>query len=273
MDSVKIMEAVDFIRQEAPLRPEVGVVLGSGLGILATEVENRKMISYSNIPHFPVSTVEGHEGHLVLGKLAGKQVVLMQGRFHFYEGYSMEQVVFPIRVMHKLGVGVLIVTNAAGGINQAFRPGDMMIITDHINLMGTNPLIGPNYDEIGARFPDMSEAYDRELGGIAEQVAKRERLSYQKGVYVSLTGPSYETPSEIKFLRIIGGDAAGMSTVPEVIVANHAGMRVLGISCVTNMAAGVLPKKLNHAEVMETANTVRDQFITLVKGVIQEVSL
>lgn len=273
MDTVKIQEAVDFIRKSAPSRPEIGVVLGSGLGILATEVENRTMINYSDIPHFPVSTVEGHEGRLVLGRYGGKQVVMMQGRFHFYEGYSMEQVVFPIRVMSRLGIRVLIVTNAAGGINRDFKPGDLMLISDHINLMGTNPLIGANDDEAGPRFPDMSEAYDHQICDLAEEIAKRDGLACQKGVYVALTGPSYETPAEIRFLRTIGGDAAGMSTVPEVIVANHAGIRVLGISCVTNMAAGVLPQKLNHQEVMDTANRVRDQFITLVKGVIQEVNI
>ena len=273
MDSVKIQEAADYIRKRVPNRPQVGVILGSGLGILAAEVKNKKTVSYAEIPHFPVSTVEGHAGQLVLGKLAGQDVVLMQGRFHFYEGYSMAQVVFPVRVMHSLGVEVLIVTNAAGGINEGFKPGDLMIITDHINLMGTNPLIGENYDDIGPRFPDMTEAYDRGLVRIAETVARREGLGYQKGVYISLTGPSYETPAEIRYLRIVGGDAAGMSTVPEVLVANHAGMRVLGISCVTNMAAGILPQKLNHEEVMETANRVRDQFITLVKGVLHEVDI
>jgi len=183
----------------------------------------------------------------------------------------MEQVVFPVRVMHQMGIEILIVTNAAGGINRDFKPGDLMIITDHINLMGNNPLLGPNYDELGPRFPDMSEAYNRDLIRITEGVAEQEGLGYQKGVYVSLTGPTYETPAEVNYLRIIGGDAVGMSTVPEVIVANHAGIRVLGISCVTNMAAGVLTQKLQHQEVMETAERVRDQFIALVKGVVHEV--
>ncbi len=271
MNGKMLQETVSFIRKKVQQRPEIGVILGSGLGILAAEAENRKAINYSEIPHFPVSTVEGHEGQLVFGTLAGQQAALMQGRFHFYEGYSMSQVVFPVRVMHELGVKVLVVTNAAGGINESFRPGDLMIITDHINLMGTNPLIGPNDDDLGPRFPDMSEAYDRKLVKLAEQVAEREGLAYRKGVYISLTGPAYETPAEIRYLRTIGGDAVGMSTVPEVIAANHSGMRVLGISCVTNMAAGVLPKKLSHDEVMETANRVRDQFIALVKGVLQEV--
>ena len=273
MDSIKIQEAAEFIKKRVSCRPRIGVILGSGLGVLAAEVENRKSISYSEIPHFPISTVEGHAGQLVFGELGGKEVVLMQGRFHFYEGYNMQQVVFPVRVMNKLGIEMLIVTNAAGGINRDFNPGDLMIIVDHINLMGNNPLVGPNYDDIGPRFPDMSEAYDPGLIKIAEGIAEREDLGWQKGVYVSLSGPNYETPAEVRYLRIIGGDAVGMSTVPEVIVANHAGIRVLGISCVTNMAAGVLKQKLHHQEVMETAERVRDQFITLVKGVVHEVAL
>ncbi len=272
MCSVRIQETVDFIRRKISVRPQVGVVLGSGLGVLAAEVKNQQKLPYSELPHFPVSTVEGHEGQLIFGELSGKNLVLMQGRFHFYEGYSMEQVVFPVRVMQRLGVKVLLVTNASGGINREFQPGDLMLITDHINLMGTNPLIGKNYDDIGPRFPDMSEAYDRELIAIAEEVAQKKGLACRKGVYAAMTGPSYETPAEIRYLRTIGADAVGMSTVPEVIVANHAGIRVTGISCVTNMAAGVLQQKLNHAEVMETANRVRDQFITLVKGILEEVS-
>lgn len=273
MNLSMLQETFNYIKKKVPVRPEIGIILGSGLGVLATEAENAKRINYSELPNFPVSTVEGHEGQLIFGELAQKQVVLMQGRFHFYEGYSMEQVVFPIRVMNMLGVRMLIVTNAAGGVNQGFNPGDLMIISDHINLMGTNPLIGANYDDIGPRFPDMSEAYDAEFVKVAERVAQREGLAYRKGVYAALTGPSYETPAEIKYLRTIGADAVGMSTIPEVIIANHAGIRVLGISCVTNMASGVLSQKLNHKEVMETANRVRDQFITLVKGVLQEVNL
>ncbi|MBU7007705.1 purine-nucleoside phosphorylase [Phosphitispora fastidiosa] len=272
MSSVKLQKTVDFIRRKVSIRPQVGVILGSGLGVLAAEVKNQQRLHYSELPHFPVSTVEGHEGQFIFGELSGKNVALMQGRFHFYEGYAMEQVVFPVRVMQKLGVRVLLVTNASGGINRDFSSGDLMLITDHLNLMGTNPLIGPNYDDIGPRFPDMSEAYDRELIRIAEEVARKNGLACRKGVYAGLTGPSYETPAEIRYLRTIGADAVGMSTVPEVIVANHAGIRVLGISCVTNMAAGVLPQRLSHAEVMETANRVRDQFITLVKGVLDEVN-
>ncbi|PKM80116.1 MAG: purine-nucleoside phosphorylase [Firmicutes bacterium HGW-Firmicutes-14] len=272
MNSAMLNDTVDFIRKKVPLRPEIGIILGSGLGMLVTEVQKPQKIHYSELPHFPVSTVEGHAGHLVFGQLAGKRVVLMQGRFHYYEGYTMEQVVFPVRVMSRLGVRTLIVTNAAGGINQDFSPGDLMLIRDHINLLGTNPLIGPNYDELGPRFPDMSEAYDRELLKTAGRAADKYGLPFRKGVYAALTGPSYETPSEIKYLRIIGADAVGMSTVPEVIVAHHTGMKVLGISCITNMAAGVLQTKLSHQEVMETADRVRDQFFTLIKGVLEEVN-
>lgn len=268
-----LQETVDYIKKTVKARPQVGLILGSGLGILAAEAEKKETIKYSEIPNFPVSTVEGHAGQLVFGELAGKQVVMMQGRFHYYEGYTLDQVVFPVKVMKALGIQSLIVTNAAGGVNTAFKPGDLMLITDHINLMGTNPLIGKNDESFGSRFPDMSEAYNKELLAIAEKVAQKENLNFKKGVYAGLTGPSYETPAEIRYLRTIGADAVGMSTVPEVIVANHGGLKVLGISCVTNMAAGVLPQKLNHDEVMETANRVRDQFITLVKGVLQEMTV
>lgn len=270
MNPVMLEETVEYIKKKVISRPTIGLILGSGLGVLATEVNNRETIRYSDIPNFPVSTVEGHAGQLVFGELAGKQVVLMQGRFHYYEGYSLQQIVYPVRVMKSLGVNTIIVTNAAGGVNTDFKPGDLMLISDHINLMGTNPLIGQNFDSFGPRFPDMSEAYNKEMLELAENIAKKHGLNYRKGIYVALTGPSYETPAEIRYLRGIGGDAVGMSTVPEVIVANHCGMKVLGISCITNMAAGVLPQKLTHDEVMETANRVRNQFITLVKEVLRE---
>ncbi|WP_418792406.1 purine-nucleoside phosphorylase [Phosphitispora sp. TUW77] len=273
MSSFRLQQTVDFIRRKISIRPQVGVILGSGLGVLAADVKKQQRLHYSELPHFPISTVEGHEGQFVFGELSGKNVALMQGRFHLYEGYSMEQVVFPVRVMKKLGVNVLLITNASGGINQEFRPGDLMLITDHLNLTGTNPLIGPNYDDIGPRFPDMSEAYDKELINIAEEVARKNNLSYRKGIYAGLIGPSYETPAEIRYLRAIGADTVGMSTVSEVIVANHAEIRVLGISCITNMAAGVLQQRLSHEEVMETANSVRNQFITLVKGVLERVNV
>ncbi|KNZ70775.1 purine nucleoside phosphorylase I [Thermincola ferriacetica] len=272
-EKAKFQETVNFIRDKFTEKADLAMILGSGLGILADAVEDKKVIDYKDIPNFPVSTVEGHAGQLVFGRLEGKKVLLMNGRFHYYEGYHIKEVVYPVRVMQLLGIKILLVTNAAGGINHAFAPGDLMIIEDHINLMGTNPLLGPNEEEFGPRFPDMSEAYNKGLRKLAERVAREEKIEYRKGVYAGLAGPSYETPAEIKYLRYIGADAVGMSTVPEVIVANHGGMRVLGISCITNMAAGVLPQKLSHEEVMETANRVRDKFIKLVRGIVREVKI
>lgn len=270
---IKIDETVRFVKTRIKNLPQIGIILGSGLGLLVPEIKNRITIPYDEIPHFPVSTVEGHAGQLVFGDLEGKDVVAMQGRFHYYEGYSPKEVIYPVWVMKKLGVEILIVTNAAGGINLNFSAGDLVIINDHINLTGTNPLIGPNIDELGPRFPDMSEAYDSELRQLAKTVGDKRGINTKEGIYGQLTGPSYETPSEIRYLRTIGVDQVGMSTGWETIIANHCGIRVLGISCITNMAAGVLPQKLNHAEVMETADRVRDQFITLVKGIVQEVGL
>jgi len=272
-DKIDYSKTVNFLKEKVPEGAEIGLILGSGLGVLAEEIESPTVIPYREIPNFPVSTVEGHAGQLVTGQLEGKRVVAMQGRFHYYEGYAMQQVVFPVRVMSKLGIKALFVTNAAGGINHGFEPGDLMIIMDHINLTGANPLLGPNDDGFGPRFPDMSEAYDRKLIELAKKAASEQKIKLREGVYAGLTGPSYETPAEIKYLRSIGVDAVGMSTVPEVIVANHAGLRVLGISCITNMAAGVLPQKLTHQEVMETAERVREKFVKLVKGIIQEVTL
>lgn len=269
--SVKLDESVRFIKQKTGVRPKIGIILGSGLGMLACEIKDRVSIHYRDIPNFPVSTVEGHEGQLVVGELEGQRVVAMQGRFHFYEGYTPKEVVYPVWVMNRLGVETLIVTNAAGGINLDFSAGDLVVIKDHINLTGTNPLLGPNLDDIGPRFPDMSEAYNPELRKLAGKVADSKGFAVKEGVYGQLTGPSYETPAEIRYLRNIGVDQVGMSSAWEVIAANHAGMKVLGISCITNMAAGVLPKKLSHDEVMETADRVRDQFVALVKGVLQEV--
>ncbi|ASS71735.1 purine nucleoside phosphorylase I, inosine and guanosine-specific [Bacillus atrophaeus] len=264
----KIEQAAAFIKQHAPQSPKIGLILGSGLGILADEIEGAVKLKYEDIPDFPVSTVEGHAGQLVFGTLEGVSVVAMQGRFHFYEGYSMDKVTFPVRVMKELGVEALIVTNAAGGINTAFRAGDLMIITDHINYMGTNPLIGPNEADFGVRFPDMSSAYDKDLSQLAEKMAQELQIPVQKGVYTAVTGPSYETPAEVRFLRTIGSDAVGMSTVPEVIVAKHAGLRVLGISCISNAAAGILDQPLSHDEVMEVTEKVKAGFLQLVKAVI-----
>lgn len=266
---VKLQEAVEHIRRHTDYQPEIALILGSGLGALAEEIENPVAIPYQEIPHFPVSTVAGHAGRLVLGRLRGRVVVAMQGRFHYYEGYSMSEVTFPVRVMQKLGAKLLIVTNAAGGVNREFKPGDLMLISDHINLMGGNPLIGPNWDEFGPRFPDMSAAYSSRLQEIADRVAAAQDFQLRRGVYAAMTGPSYETPAEIRYLAKIGADAVGMSTVPEVIVANHGGMEVLGISCITNMAAGILPDKLDHSEVMETAERIKQQFLALVKGIVE----
>lgn len=270
MNTIAIHEASAFIQEKISGKmPEIGLILGSGLGVLAEDIENPTTISYHDIPHFPESTVTGHKGQLVIGSLEGKQVIAMQGRFHYYEGYSMEQVTFPVRVMKSLGVQSLIVTNAAGGINTGFAPGDLMLIADHINNMGNNPLIGPNNDDFGVRFPDMSQVYDREYLNIAKACANELGIEVREGVYVANTGPTYETPAEIKMLRTMGGDAVGMSTVPEVIVAGHSGIRVLGISCISNMAAGILPQPLTHQEVIETTEKARENFLKFVKSVIK----
>ncbi|MCF8008759.1 MAG: purine-nucleoside phosphorylase [Halanaerobiales bacterium] len=266
----KINQAVDYIKRKIDIKPDTGLILGSGLGVLAEEIENSIYIKYEDIPNFPVSTVEGHAGQFVIGNLEEKKVIAMQGRFHYYEGYSIKEVILPIRVFYKLGVKNLIVTNAAGGINRNFKPGNFMIIKDHINLLGENPLIGENLKEFGPRFPDMSEVYNKDLIKLAEEVALEYKIKTKKGVYVALSGPSYETPAEIRHLRSIGADAVGMSTVPETITANQMGINILGISCITNMAAGVLPKPLNHKEVMEIAEQVKPKFSKLIKGVLKK---
>ncbi|MRH42333.1 purine-nucleoside phosphorylase [Aquibacillus halophilus] len=269
MKNMEVKQAASFIEKKLNDGPTLGLILGSGLGVLADQINNPITISYKDIPHFPVSTVEGHKGQLVAGDLEGCQVIAMQGRFHFYEGYTMDQVTFPIRVMKQLGIDTLVVTNAAGGINESFNPGDLMIINDHINNMGTNPLIGLNDEQLGVRFPDMSQAYNRELVNHAKQCAKELDIKIQEGVYVGNTGPSYETGAEIRMLRTIGGDAVGMSTVPEVIVAKHAKLRVLGVSCISNMAAGILDQPLSHDEVIETTAKVREDFLKFIKKIIQ----
>jgi len=268
LNTAAIKEASNFIKTKIEKSPSLGLILGSGLGVLGDEIENPIKIPYKEIPHFPESTVSGHKGQLVVGTLKGKEVIAMQGRFHYYEGYSMQQVTFPVRVMKYLGIDSLIVTNAAGGIDVNFSPGDLMIINDHMNNMGNNPLIGPNDETLGVRFPDMSEAYDRAYIQHADSCAKEIGLSVQHGVYVGNTGPTYETPTEVKMLRTLGGDAVGMSTVPEVIVAAHAGLRVLGISCISNMAAGILDQPLTHHEVIETTEKVREDFLHFIKTVI-----
>lgn len=267
----KINEARDYIMSQVDFTPEIGLILGSGLGVMGEEVENKIIINYSDIPNFPVSTVEGHKSRFIFGTLNGKKVAVMQGRFHFYEGYKMQEVVFPVWVMKALGISKLIVTNAAGGVNKGFTPGDLMLINDHINFAGTNPLMGPNIEEFGPRFPDMSNAYNREFLNIARKCAKTNGIAIQEGAYMMFTGPNYETPAEIRMSRVLGGDAVGMSTVPEVMAANHSGMKVLGISCITNMAAGILDQPLNHHEVMETAEKVKIKFITLVKQIVENI--
>jgi purine-nucleoside phosphorylase len=269
MDSEKIYGAAEFLKQKYRNQPKIGLILGSGLGVLADEIENPVKIPYREIPGFPVSTVEGHAGQLVFGVLSGVEVVAMQGRFHYYEGYSMDKVTFPVRVMKAIGVESLIVTNAAGGVNETFSAGDLMIITDHINFTGTNPLIGPNDPKLGVRFPDMSEAYTKELRTLAKEVASRLSIDVKEGVYFGFSGPVYETPAEIRMVRVLGGDAVGMSTVPEVIVARHSGMKVLGISCISNMAAGILDQPLTHDEVIETTEKVKANFLLYIKEIVK----
>jgi purine-nucleoside phosphorylase len=271
MNKQAIEKAASYLKEKFSTPPQIGLILGSGLGVLADEIENAIKIPYKEIPEFPVSTVEGHAGQLVYGQLEGATVLAMQGRFHYYEGYSFDKVTFPVRVMKALGVEQLIVTNAAGGVNETFTPGDLMIISDHINNMGSNPLIGPNDPDFGVRFPDMTEAYSKRLRKLAKEVAARLNIKVQEGVYVANTGPSYETPAEIRMIRAIGGDAVGMSTVPEVIVARHAQMEVLGISCISNMAAGILDQPLTHDEVIETTEKVKADFLRLVKAIIAEI--
>ncbi|MCS7461590.1 purine-nucleoside phosphorylase [Paenibacillus doosanensis] len=263
-----IKEAAAYIRSKYADAPQIGLILGSGLGVIADLVENATVISYEDIPHFPVSTVEGHAGELLLGTIQGKHVLLMKGRFHMYEGYGVDVVSFPVRVMKELGVQKLIVTNAAGGINTSYEVGDLMLIKDHINFTSRNPLIGPNYPELGARFPDMSEAYSRALRQTAKEVAAEQGVKLQEGVYIGLLGPSYETPAEIRMMRTLGADAVGMSTVAEVIVARHAGIEVLGFSCISNMAAGILDQPLSHEEVMETTERVKPKFLQLILGIV-----
>jgi purine-nucleoside phosphorylase len=264
----QIQETAAYIRTRYPEKPVLGLILGSGLGPYADTFERRTVIPFSELPHFPRSTVLGHSGNLVLGQAEGVPVAALQGRVHFYEGYPMASVVYPVRVLRELGIQQLIVTNAAGGINAGYRPGDLMLILDHINLMGANPLIGANIDALGLRFPDMSEAYNRAMRDAAVRVAEERKIFLREGIYVGVAGPSYETPAEIRMLRLLGADAVGMSTVPEVIAANHMGITVLGISCITNMAAGILPQKLTHEEVMITTGQVKETFTSLLRGIV-----
>jgi len=265
-------KAAKFILAKTKLRPRIALVLGSGLGGFADEFENAIKIPYAKIPHFPQSTAIGHAGQLVLGKIGGIAVAGMQGRVHLYEGYSAREVAFPIRVFARMGVKALIVTNAAGGINLSYSEGALVAIRDHINLQGANPLIGPNDDRFGPRFPDMTGAYDPEFRGFVAEAQKNLRRDFHEGAYLAVAGPNYETPGEIHAFRTMGADLVGMSTVPEVLAARHSGMRVLGISCVTNMAAGITGQTLTAEEVFETGAGVKNQFIALLESLIPRIA-
>jgi purine-nucleoside phosphorylase len=264
--------AAKFILGKTKLRPRIGLVLGSGLGAFANEIPGASRIDYKNIPHFPRSTAIGHAGRMVIGNVADVPVAIMQGRVHFYEGYSPREVIFPMRVMSRMGIRAVVITNAAGGINRNFKQGCLVVLRDHINLQGTNPLIGPNEERFGERFPDMTQVYWKPYQAAALQNGKRLGIEIAEGVYAALTGPSYETPAEIRYLRTIGADLVGMSTVPEVIAAAHMGIRVLGISCVTNMAAGILDQPITTEEVIETGERVKADFVALLRAVIPRMS-
>ena len=265
----RLNESADYIRKKIHGDPEIAVVLGSGLGSFSDMIDDQVRIPYSEIPHFARSTVEGHAGELIFGSLKGRKILCMKGRFHFYEGYSFETVTYPHKAFRVMGIEKLILTNAVGGINQEYKAGDFMIIQDHLNLMGSNPLIGKNNDTLGPRFPDMSEIYSPRLRNLAKKAGERLGIGLKEGVYAALTGPSYETPAEIRMLRLLGADAVGMSTAPEAIVACHMGMEVLAISCVTNAAAGIDGQKLSHDEVTAVADAVKKDFTRLVAYIIQ----
>lgn len=271
-ETQKIQAAADYIRSKVKKIPRTALILGSGLGVLAEEVQDSVSIPYADIPHFPVSTAPGHAGVFTAGTLEGQEVIVMGGRFHFYEGYDMETIAFPIRVMKTLGVETLILTNAAGGVNEQYKPGDLMIITDHLNMVGQNPLRGPNDEQLGLRFPDLSTLYNPELSSILESTARENGIEYRKGVYAWTSGPSFETPAEIRMLRTMGADAVGMSTVPEAITAHHCGIRVAGVSCISNMAAGVLDQPITQEEVFEVAALVRDRFSTLIRQTLSKMA-
>jgi len=268
----KISQSVKSIREKTDFKPEIGLILGSGLGVLADEIENKISISYNEIENFPISTVEGHKGAFVMGELEGKKVVAQQGRLHYYEGYPMADITLPLRVMRAIGIKTAIITNAAGGINTEYLAGDLMIIEDHINLMGNNPLIGPNDSELGTRFPDMSQVYFKDYKELALRVADRLGIKLRRGVYAAVSGPSYETRAELRFIKMIGADAVGMSTAPEAIVAGHMEMPCLGISCITNCINFDSKNKLTHEEVIEVGKATIPKFSRLVKAIIKEMS-
>lgn len=268
----KLTQTVSYIQSQCALRPQVGIILGSGLGSFSSQIQTEVSIPYKDIPHFSVPSIEGHRGHLLLGHVGKTPVACLQGRIHYYEGHSMDSVAYPTRTLAALGIKTLLVTNAAGGLQLDMEPGDLMIIKDHINLMGTNPLIGANETSLGPRFPDMTEAYPVEFQDKMEHFLRIHKIPYHKGVYCALTGPTYETPAEVNYIKLLGGSAVGMSTVPEVIVANHMGIKVCGVSCITNKAAGISKHKLSHDEVTETAKKVEVQFIAFVKDFIASLS-
>ncbi len=264
-------KALEYINNNLVTKPEIAIILGSGLGGFAECIEDKEIIEYKDIPGFPVSTVSGHEGRFIIGKLYGKNVVAMQGRVHYYEGYSMDKVVMPVRLMKLMGAKKLLLTNAAGGINSSFEPGTLMAINDHITSFVPSPLIGSNPDSLGVRFPDMSKVYDRELLEILHDTAKELDIDLKDGVYLQTTGPNYETPAEIKMYKTLGADAVGMSTACEAMTAMHMGMRIAGISCITNLAAGISKTALNHEEVKATADMISDKFTRLVKEFIKKI--
>lgn len=267
----KLQEAVSYIREQTQIKPRIGIVLGSGLGAFVNELTDPVVIPFRDIPNFFAPTVEGHSGNLIFGKVGNHDVVVLQGRIHYYEGHSMETVVFPTRTLAMLGCEILILTNSAGGFGDTMQAGDFMIIEDHINLMGTNPLMGPNIKELGPRFPDLTEAYDRQLIAQMEQVFQDQGVRYHKGIYCGVSGPTYETPAEVRYLKMIGGKAVGMSTVPEAIAANHLGLRVAALSCITNLAAGLSRQKLSHEEVTDTAKQVETKFIQFLRSFISTI--
>ncbi|MFO7721762.1 MAG: purine-nucleoside phosphorylase [Bacteroidales bacterium] len=264
----EISKTANWIRTKYPLDPEIGIILGSGLSHLSDKIDVKLSIPYSNIPGFPVSTVEGHEGSLVFGTFAGKEIIAMKGRFHFYEGYSMKEITLPVRVMKMLGVRLLVISNAAGGVNPAFNVGDIMLISDHINLMGTNPLLGKNHDSLGPRFPDMSKVYDPELLISASEVASELNIHLQTGVYAAVSGPTYETPAEYRYIRTIGADAVGMSTVPEAIVARHMGLKILAMSVITDLGTEGHIQEISHDEVIRAATAAEPSLTAIIQGVL-----
>ncbi len=264
----KINQTAEYIKSKVSDMPKTAIILGTGLGALVDHIDNKQYIPYSEIPNFPVSTVEGHSGNLIFGEMGGKRVMAMQGRFHYYEGYDMKQVTFPVRVMKALGIETLFVSNAAGGMNKEFVVGDIMIITDHINLFPENPLRGKNYNELGPRFPAMTEAYSKRLIDLADEIAREKNIRVMHGVYVGTPGPTFETPAEYEYFRIIGGDAVGMSTVPEVIVANHASMEVFGVSVITDLGGKDITEVPTHEEVQKAAETAQPKMMEIMRQLV-----